>query len=123
MTRWLRAFALGVLLALSVGTPAFADPAGPTDYRSEVVAIEPSTPTIEVEILGGDSFLQLEATPGTEVVVLGYQGEPYLWFRLGGGVFENRNAPSTYTNQDRYGGGEIPPTATPDADPHSEQRT
>lgn len=112
---------LGVLLALMLGGPAFADPAGPTDYRSEIVSIDPPTPTIAAEIIGGDSFLQLEAAAGTEVVVIGYQGEPYLWFRAEGGVLENRNAPTTYTNESRYGGDEIPPYATADADPDWEQ--
>jgi hypothetical protein len=121
VSKLFRAMLLGILLALSLGTPAFADPAGPTDYLSEIVGIEPPTPTIEAEIIGGDSFLQLEAAPGTEVVVVGYQGEPYLWFLPEGGVFENRNAPTTYTNESRYGGDEIPPTASADAEPDWEE--
>jgi hypothetical protein len=32
-------------------------------------------------------------------------------------VLENQNSPTKYTNNDRYGGGEIPSTATVDADP------
>jgi hypothetical protein len=108
---------LGVLLALALGTPAFADPAGPTDYRSEIVSIEPPTPTITIEIIGGDSFLQLEAEPGTEVLVTGYQGEPYLRFLPEGGVLENRNAPTAYTNESRYGGDEIPTNASSTAEP------
>ncbi|MDX2381935.1 MAG: hypothetical protein QNM02_19515 [Acidimicrobiia bacterium] len=117
MSRLLRAALLGVLLALALGSPAFADPAGPTDYRSEIIAVEPPTPAIVVEIIGGDSFLQLEAEPGTEVLVVGYQGEPYLRFLPEGGVLENRNAPTTYTNESRYGGDEIPPNASASAEP------
>lgn len=121
MKRVLRAMLLGTLLALAIGTPVLADPAGPTDYRSEILAIDPATPTIDVEIIGGDSFLQLEAEPGTTVLVVGYQGEPYLRFLPEGGVLENRNAPTTYTNESRYGGDEIPPNAVADAEPDWEQ--
>jgi hypothetical protein len=121
MKRWLAAGAGGFLVSLAVATPVLADPAGPTDYRTEVVAVEPPTPAIEVAVIGGDSFLELDATRGADVVVMGYQGEPYLWFRPDGAVLENRNAPSTYVNADRYGGGEIPPNASADAEPDWEQ--
>jgi len=110
-----------IVAVLGVGATAFADPAGPTDYRSEITSIEPATPTIEVEVLGGDSFVQLKVDPGTEVTVIGYRGEEYLWFQPDGSVLENQNSPSTYTNDDRYGGGEIPANATPDADPDWER--
>jgi hypothetical protein len=93
----------------------FADPAGPTDYRSEIVSIEPPAPTIEVSILGGDSFVQLEVQQGSEVIVIGYRGEEYLWFQADGTVVENQNSPTKYTNIDRYGGGDIPASATTEA--------
>lgn len=112
---------LAALLLPGSGSSALADPAGPTDYRSEVVAVDPPTDSIAVGVLGGDSFVELEVVPGTEVTVIGYQGEDYLWFRPDGVVLENRRAPSTYTNEDRYGGGEIPPTATADAEPEWEE--
>ena len=60
---------------------AHADPAQPTDYRTVVVAVTPPTDAVEVDIVGGDSFVQLTADRGTEVVVEGYRGEPYLRFR------------------------------------------
>ena len=97
------ALGVGVVLAAAFSTPVFADPAGPTDYRSEVVSVDPATADIEVEIIGGDSFVQLTAQPGTDVIVVGYRGEPYLWFRPDGTVVENRNAPTTYQNLSRYG--------------------
>lgn len=109
--------AVGAIAALLVAPPVHADPAGPTDYRSEVVSIEPPTPTIDAHIVGGDSFFELHVDEGTDVVVLGYQNEAYLWFRADGEVLENRNAPSTYLNGSRYGGQQIPDTASVDADP------
>jgi hypothetical protein len=115
--RVLAGLALGGVLALGGGTPALADPAGPTDYRSEIVTVDPPTPSIEVGIVGGDSFVELTVAPGTEVVVLGYQGEDNLWFRADGTVWENRNSPSAYLNEDRLGGGEIPANAFAGAEP------
>ena len=46
---------------------AHADPAEPTDFATEIVGIEPATPTIDVGVVGGDSFVELTAEPGTEV--------------------------------------------------------
>lgn len=107
---------VGLLVMLAPST-AFADPAGPTDYLSEIRDIDPATPAIDVDVLGGDSFVELTVDPGTEVIVVGYQSEDYLWFQPDGTILENQNAPSTYTNDDRFGGGEIPANATREAVP------
>jgi hypothetical protein len=107
---------LGSLAAVLIGPPAHADPAGPTDYRSEVVSVDPPTPTVDVGILGGDSFVDLTVRPGTEVIVVGYQGEDYLWFRPDGTVWENRRSPSTYANAERYGS-DVPELASATAAP------
>jgi hypothetical protein len=112
---------LAGLLVLLFPSTVFADPAGPTDYLSEIRSVEPPTPSIEVAVLGGDSFVQLIASPGTNVIVLGYQSEDYLWFQPDGTVLENQNAPSTYTNDGRYGGDAAPPNATRDAEPEWKQ--
>ncbi len=103
-----------VLLALP-GT-ANADPAGPTDYQSAILSVEPPTSGIALEVIGGDSFIQLSADPANEVLVSGYFGEPYLRFLPGGEVQENRNSPTTYQNEERYGS-DAPDFAVPDAEP------
>jgi hypothetical protein len=113
--------ALGAVAAVAVATPAFADPPGPTDYQSTVRSIEPPTSTIDVGIVGGDSFVELRVQPGTEAIVVGYEGEDYLWFRPDGVVLENRNSPATYLNANRYGSSGIPATAGADAEPDWEQ--
>ncbi len=110
------ALVLGLLAALAIGRPVHADPAGPTDYRSEVVGVDPPTAVVHLDVLGGDSFVELVAEPGTEVIVVGYQGEDYLWFRGDGTVWENRSSPSTYTNEERYGS-DVPSFASADAPP------
>jgi len=115
--RRLLAAALTALWVLAVPGVAAADPPGPTNYLSEVVAIEPGVPGIDVEIIGGDSFVLLTVDPGITVDVVGYSGEPYLRFLADGTVEENRLAPSKYLNEDRYAAGEIPDEADADADP------
>ncbi|MEX2626022.1 MAG: hypothetical protein WD225_04015 [Ilumatobacteraceae bacterium] len=113
------ALALVATLVELVGAPdvARADPAGPTDYESEVVGLDPEVTTIDVDIVGGDSFVRLDVRPGVEVTVQGYQGEPYLWFDADGAVWENRRSPATYQNSERYGVGSLPPEADAAAAP------
>jgi len=91
----------GVLVVAAAG-PAAADPAGPSDYRSEVTSVTPAVDGVKVEVAGGDAFLDVEAEPGVEVVILGYEGEPYLRIQADGTVEENQNSPATYLNTDRY---------------------
>jgi hypothetical protein len=102
---------------VSSSSPAIADSAGPTDYQSEVVAVDPPTPSIEVSIVGGDSFVWLRVDPGVEVDITGYENEPYLRIAADGAVYENRRSAATYINGSRYGGGAIPDSVSPDAEP------
>lgn len=111
----------GLALTAAVGAPVFADPAGPTDYQSEVQSVEPETDAIEVGVVGGDSFIEMRVEPGVEAMVIGYEGEDYLWFRADGVVLENQNSPATYLNADRYGIDGVPDTASADAEPDWKQ--
>ena len=118
MRRPLASAGLFLMWVVLTASPALADPPGPTDYQSEVVEIEPAVAGIEVEVVGGDSFFLLTVEPGLTVEVAGYRGEPYLRFLPAGTVEENQNAPSKYTNEDRFGRSELPDgvdaTASPD---------
>jgi hypothetical protein len=110
-----------VVLGAAVLAPAgvaLADPAGPTDYRTTVTAMTPEVAGVEVSIVGGDAFLRLVVDPGIEVVVLGYQQEPYLRIRADGVVEENQRSPATYLNADRYGTGTPPAGADPTLAPN-----
>lgn len=97
-----------LVLLLAWAEPAAADPAGPTDFRSEVTGIEPAVTGVAAEIRGGDSFLELSVDEGVEVAVAGYQGEPYLQFLPDGTVQRNRLSAATYLNEDRKGAVELP---------------
>lgn len=112
--------ALAVLVAgiAAPGDVALADAAGPTDYETTITSITPEAPGVEVSIVGGDSFLRVVAEPGVEVVVPGYQQEPYLRIRADGVVEENQRSPATYLNVDRYGAGAPPAGADPTLAPN-----
>ncbi len=106
------------LLAMVVTAPAaMADAAGPTNYRTDIVSVEPATSAVRVEIIGGDAFLSLEQLEPVEIIVLGYKSEPYLRFDPDGTVYENRRSPAVWLNQDRYGNEGLPDFADPAARP------
>ena len=75
--------------------PVLADAAGPTDFRSEVLSVTPATDAITVSIEGGDAFVRVVVEPGHEVIVPGYEGEPYLRISADGTVEENLRSMAT----------------------------
>ena len=85
-----------------LAAPASADPAEPTNYRSEVTYLEPATDAVRVDVVGGDSFLRITVESGHEVVILGYSGEPYVRIHPDGTVEQNERSPAVQLNTDRY---------------------
>jgi len=111
-------FSLIVVAWVVTGSPAaLADPPGPTDYQSEIASTEPPVAGIQLQIIGGDSFVVLSVAPGYEVLVVGYRGEPYLRFDADGSVAVNMRSPSHYLNNDRFGTAVVPAEADATADP------
>lgn len=117
MTRLPAVVALVVVL-LATAAPASAHggkAAKASSYRTELIGIDPAVPGVTVRLVDGATRLELDAGDH-EVVVLGYEDEPYL--RIGpDGVFQNQRSPSTYLNQSITGN--APPadadsTAEPD---------
>ncbi len=110
-----------VLMAL-VWLVAMAAPAsahtvsgvGATDWRTTLTAVTPAVPGLSVRVIETGSRLEL-TNHGAEVLILGYEGEPYL--RVGPqGVFENVLSPATYLNCSRTGC-PVSPDANPSAPP------
>lgn len=106
-----------VVLTVAAPIAVWADPARPTNYRSEVTSVEPASPEVSARVAGGDAFLVLSVASTAEVVVLGYGREPYLWFDSSGTVRVNTRSPAHYLNQDRYGQTALPGTVSVDAPP------
>ncbi len=124
--RWIVALRIAVLASIvmiaSAG-PAGADPAGPTNYRTEIESIEPPSAAFDASIVGGDSFLLVEQKEPVTIEVPGYNNEPYLRYLPDGTVERNRRSPATYLNADRYGNATnspLPPEVSADAVPEWE---
>jgi hypothetical protein len=80
----------------------------PTNVRVRVVAVDPAVAGVDVNVVDAGTRLELSNTSDTDVVVFGYEGEPYL--RIGPeGVFENARSPAVFLNRTLD-----PPTEYPD---------
>jgi len=76
-----------VLIAPPVGAHSLGG-VEPSNYRTRVLAVRPPVPGLTVEVVDAGTRLRLVNTGPRDVVVLGYQLEP--WLRVGPwGVFEN----------------------------------
>lgn len=90
--------------------------AGASNYRTSLTSLTPTVPGLTLTVVENGSRLRLTNATRTDVVVLGYQGEPYL--RVGpDGVFTNTRSTATYLNATRSGGTAVPATANDQARP------
>jgi hypothetical protein len=112
-----RALVGAALAALVVCSAAAAHGGGGAlGFRSKVTKITPAVQGLSVTVVDYDDRLQLRNDTGEPIVILGYQGEPYLAFR-DGHVYRNTRSPATYLNDDRFGQVAIPEQADPKAPP------
>ena len=118
---------LAVLLAVGTVVVA-AEPADahgvagiqPSNFSTRVLAIVPATRGVEVHAVDLGNKLELDNHTGRDIVVLGYDGEPYL--RVGPrGVFQNGRSPAVYLNRTRTGNVPVPASANPHAPPQWER--
>jgi hypothetical protein len=111
---------VGLVLVAPVAGAHTVSGSGATNFRTELGSLTPAVPGVEMKVIEAGSRLQLTNDSPTEVVVVGYTGEPYL--RVGpDGVFQNRRSPATYLNANRNGTKPIPPEADATAEPDWEQ--
>ena len=112
-----------VLAAALVACPAAAGhgDGAARGFTSTVTAIAPALAGLDVQVLQGDDELRVRNDSGRELLIEGYDGEPYLRFDPDGGVFRNARSPATYLNQERYGGVDVPASASAKAAPRWER--
>jgi hypothetical protein len=111
---------LAVVAAL-VACPAAAGHSGGTPgYTSAVTNVTPNAPGVSITVVDRDDRIRLENSDGREIVIYGYDGEPYLRFS-GDRVYRNVRSPATYLNDDRFADVEVPAEANAEAEPQWEQ--
>ena len=115
MLRQSAALAL-VAAALAVVAPAFGDSGSP-NYSSRLTSVAPNVKGLTVRVVDGDDALEVRNGTGLNVMVPGYENEPYLRFLVNGRVEVNVNSPAKYLNEERYGGVTVPKEAGPKAKP------
>ena len=94
-------FAIAVVAAAPASAHTISGPKA-TNWRSRIVSMTPRVPGVSVRVVDLGAKIELTNRTDSEVVVLGYEGEPYL--RIGpNGVFENLHSQATYINRTRQG--------------------
>ncbi len=133
MKPWVRrassVLAAAAAVVVATASPASAHTVGgvqATNYRSEITGIAPPVPGLTVRLRDLGRRMEVVNDTDQELVILGYQNEPYL--RVGpSGVFENRRSPSLYQNRVSAASSStltsLPPEADPSAPPEWRRRS
>jgi hypothetical protein len=114
---WAALAAVTVLLVCIPATPAVAHEGGNPNYRSVIDRVTPSVPGVHFEVLAYDAYFELLDQHGHEVVIYGYEGEPYARVLKDGTVQVNERSPAYYLNDTRYPTENVPPIANAKAPP------
>jgi hypothetical protein len=101
------AAAIALLALLATAPPALAHQGNP-NYLSQVDAITPPTDGVTVDVLNRDDGLLLHNTSGKDVVIEGYDDEPYARVLADGTVEVNTRSPAYYVNNDRFADVDVP---------------
>lgn len=109
---------VGVLAAVLVALLATASPASahvgggpsPSNWRSPVASVHPAMSGVTVRTVDNGDSVEVVNHSSVVVMVLGYDGEPYLRFRPDG-VDENTRSAATYLNRTKDGRTEPPADA------------
>jgi hypothetical protein len=95
--------AVAVACVLLLAAPPALAHEGNPNFLSEIDAITPSTPGVTVEVLNRDDRMLLHNTSGEDVLIRGYQDEPYARVLADGTVQVNTDSEAYYTNEERFG--------------------
>lgn len=102
-----RIIALTVLVALLAATPALAHEGNP-NFLSQIERITPRAEGVSVEVLNRDDRMLLRNTSGEDVLILGYDDEPYARVLADGTVEVNTDSEAYYLNDDRFANVDVP---------------
>jgi hypothetical protein len=79
------------------------DSVQPRDTVSVIESVSPALPAgVAVDIVGSDTFVRVRSV-GHDVMISGYQNEPYMHITTTGDVFVNDGSQTTLINGNRYG--------------------
>jgi phage replication-related protein YjqB (UPF0714/DUF867 family) len=109
--------AVVALVASFAAPPVVSAHEGNPDFRSVIDRVSPAADGVTVEVQDYDSHMALVNRGDHEVVVYGYEDEPYARLLPGGTVQVNRRSPATYLNEDRFAAVRVPASADPEAPP------
>ncbi len=98
---------LAVVALLVLAPPALAHEGNP-NFLSRVDRITPQTDGLSIEVLNRDDRMLLHNTSGKDVLILGYDDEPYARLRADGTVEVNTDSEAYYLNDDRFANVEVP---------------
>lgn len=115
--RWAALAAVAVWLVCIPANPAIAHEGGNPNYRSVIDRVTPHVPGVHFEVLAYDAYFELRDQQGHEVVIYGYEGEPYARLLESGTVQVNERSPAYYLNDTRYPTEEVPSIANAKAPP------
>lgn len=104
------------LLCLLLVSVAWAHEGNP-DFRSEIDTVRPQEQGVSFEVLNYDSDMELIDRKGHEVVIYGYEREPFARVLPDGRVQKNMLSPATYLNVDRFAEAPVPKWTDPSAPP------
>jgi hypothetical protein len=111
------AFAAIAIVLLLLNAPSAWGHGGNPNYRSVIDRVTPNVPEVSFEVLSYDSYMQLLDQHGHEVVIYGYEDEPYARVLKDGTVQINERSPAYYLNDTRFPTTEVPPIADAKAPP------
>jgi hypothetical protein len=116
--RWAATAAIATILVLINAPLAWSHAGGNPDYRSVIDRVTPNVPGVSFEVLSYDAYMELVDKSGHEVVIYGYEGEPYARILKDGTVQVNKLSPAKYLNDTRFPvESSVPPSANAKAPP------
>src|SRR5687767_11573897 len=87
-----------------------------SNYRTRILAVSPAVDGLSLRVIDAGGRMELTWNGPQDLIVDGYDGEPYL--RVGDdGVFTNLRSTATYLNQSRYASSAPPSMADNTAEP------